>query len=224
MPSLSVISSHTHTHTREHCMHTDLRQPHPATVTPLHTPSLHRRFSGHRHRLHLFLPTPVRTQDATHIGGQVLDSGTFSSSSLSLFSPSVLPPLSPSLSSSPRPLNRLQPGLLGSCFCQLERRRGRPFPFSWLSFSLSATGTEGRIHPPPPTPTHLHKLLKTPLSPTRSCCSHMWTPHFSTSPTPSHRSSLFHTHCYKYPNFLRLTFGSLLYLFLHVTLDSNADV
>lgn len=75
------------THSCEHCMHTDLCQPHLATLTPLQTPFLQRRVSNHRHQLHLFLPTPVRTQDTAHIGWQVLNFFL----PLSLFSPSVLP-------------------------------------------------------------------------------------------------------------------------------------
>lgn len=63
------LHTFTHVHTK-HQLHTDLCQPHPATLTPFQTPSLQRWASDHRHRLHLFLPTPVRAQDATHIGGR----------------------------------------------------------------------------------------------------------------------------------------------------------
>lgn len=96
----------------------------------------------------------------------------------------LVPPPPPLLSFCPPssslplcPVNRLQPGLLGSCFCQLERRRGRPFPFSWLSFS-SVTGTEGRIcsacsHCPPSFFLHTH--FKKYLSSLQLSCSHMRT-------------------------------------------------
>lgn len=160
-------------------MHTDLRQPHPATLTPLQTPSLHGRVPDHQHRLHLSLPTQVRAQDATHIGGRGPGLGDAFLLRLLLL---VLPSPPWSFCAFVPSSSKRAPGLPGSCFRQLERRRPRPFPFSWLSLSPAA-GTEGRIRSGPLG--SFLRFMKTPLSQTRPRCSHMWTPHFPASaPSP----------------------------------------
>lgn len=112
--------------------HTDLCKSHPATLTPLQAP-FQRWVSDHW--LHLFLPAPVRTQDATHIGGQGPGLGVvFHLLSLSL--PSVPPPPPLSLRVLVPSSSKQAPGSLGYWAAVFVSWRGgdggpSPFPGSW---------------------------------------------------------------------------------------------
>lgn len=148
----------------------------------------------------LVAPLPPRTSPCSgrnpYRWRQVPGLWTFSSSSLLSLLRSFLP-LAPSLSSLPGRLNRLQLGLLGSCFLQMERRRGRPFPFSWLLFR-SATGTDAyTLHALSAPPTHSLSLCTLKNT---SLTSPVLLPHCpaSTSSCLHPCLSLFHTHCYKF--------------------------
>lgn len=156
-------------HTDSICrMHTDLLQPHPAAVTPLQTPSLQRRAPDHRHRLHLFHCAPVRAQNATHMGGQALDSAhLFLLLLLVLFSPFSFWP--PSCLLPLRPLRWLRPG--GSWPAVFVSWRGGergPSPFPGCVSALLRGQREGHaaVHapaaPPPPSPLST-RTLKTHL-------------------------------------------------------------
>ena len=179
-------------------MHTDLCQPHPATLTPLQTPSLQRRAPDHRHRLHLFLPAPVWTQDATHIGGRgpglwdlILLLRLLSLSlALSLVSPSVLPASlsSPSLSSKQAPARA--PGQLFLSAGE-EESEALPLFLALVQPCCRDRGKDTLCVLSPPSPFFLYKLWKhLSLSPTRTQ-SHVAPPFLCLH--PPHCCSLFHT-------------------------------
>lgn len=161
--------------------HTDLGQLHPATVTSVQAPSRERRVADHSHWLH-FLPTPVWTQDAAHIDGWPLNSGTlillFSGFTLSV--PSSLSVLVPWLSTGS------SPGSWAAVFVSWKGGDGGPSPLpgSHSALLLLQQWQEGRILWLT-APSFLLTLKKQSHSQTPSCC-HMWTPHFSTFPAPSY--------------------------------------